>query len=1139
MDVSRAAGTQYVTNVGADFDNNGVLDLVETLRTLRAGGGTNFGSGLQGAVDTFNDAGILAGNGNVIFVSDGAHGGGAFTDQVNALHSMNAKLIALGIGSNSSLKQLQQVDPDAKRVTSTDEFTASLMSVLGLNPIQNGNNGPVGSNVTIGGIVAGSGNVIANNADDGITVSNFLATGNSIQGNSIHDNGHLGIDLGTNGIDFNDPGDVDEGANHLQNSPFLGTVTATVSSTTVLGHVNGRAGHRYRIEFFKNSALNSTGHAEGGFFLGSTSVTANVGGIANFSVLLPAVSGNAIITATATDADGNTSEFSPGIRVSFPPSNITLTANSIAENSPTGTAIGQFFASDPNIGEVFTYSLVAGQGATDNSSFLLNGNSLTSATVFNFEAKSSYSIRVRVTDSSGLSYEKQFLITVSDLNEAPQAINLSNSSVPENRLSGTVVGTISATDPDSGEVFSYSLVPGTGSADNSRFTINGSELRTASSFDFETKRSYSIRLRVVDKGGLTFEKQVTINVTNVNESPTSIVLSSTVVAENQPSGSLVGNFTATDPESTSSLTYALVTGTGGTDNSRFTISGAALKTAAIFDYELKKSCSIRVRVTDAGGAFLDRIFTINVLNQLEGTSGVDAFVLSYTSTAVTVSMSINGATPISQGTFPLTSPLALLNLSSNDFVRVNGTIGNDVFALSSAGLLINNHRLTLNGPAKLTLAGAAGNETYRFDADSALGLITLIETSGSDTIDLSSTAASVALNLASGAAQVVNSNLSLTLGSELSFENMIGGSGSDRLTGNSLSNTLTGNAGNDILNGGLGSDLLIGGLNNDTYLFTTATAPEADQVTENTNEGIDTLNFAALTTSVSLHLGSSLVQTVHTNRTLKLNSPNTFENSIGGSGADLLAGNGQNNTLSGGPGDDKLGGGAGSDLLIGGLNNDTYLFTTATTAETDQVTENTNEGIDTLNFSAINGGVVLNLGTAAIQTVHANRNLRLNSFSTVENVIGGAGSDTLIGNALANRLTGGNGNNILVGLDGGDILEAGSGRDLLIGGLGLDKVTGGAGEDILIAGRTTSDASLTNLNTLRTQWTSGISYSTRIANIRAGVGSSIFSLKAKTNVLNDAGEDDLLTGGTGTDWYFRAVDDVITDLFAGEIIDVL
>ena len=47
------------------------------------------------------------------------------------------------------------------------------------------------------------------------------------------------------------------------------------------------------------------------------------------------------------------------------------------------------------------------------------------------------------------------------------------------------------------------------------------------------------------------------------------------------------------------------------------------------------------------------------------------------------------------------------------------------------------------------------------------------------------------------------------------------------------------------------------------------------------------------------------------------------------------------------------------------------------------------------------------------------------------------------------------------------------------------------------------------------------------------------SLKAKINVLNDTGEDDVLFGGTGTDWFFRAVDDVITDLLAGELIDAL
>ena len=77
------------------------------------------------------------------------------------------------------------------------------------------------------------------------------------------------------------------------------------------------------------------------------------------------------------------------------------------------------------------------------------------------------------------------------------------------------------------------------------------------------------------------------------------------------------------------------------------------------------------------------------------------------------------------------------------------------------------------------------------------------------------------------------------------------------------------------------------------------------------------------------------------------------------------------------------------------------------------------------------------------------------------------------------------------------------------------------------------------LSTLRTEWVSANSYQDRISNLRAGVGSPLTSLKATINVLNDANEIDSLTGGTGFDWYFRAVDDVITDLFAGAVVDVL
>lgn len=93
----------------------------------------------------------------------------------------------------------------------------------------------------------------------------------------------------------------------------------------------------------------------------------------------------------------------------------------MAENASAGTAVGTLSSIDPDVGDSFTYSLISGVGDTDNALFTVDGITLKTAASFDYEAQSSYSVRVRSTDQGGLWTEKVFTIGVTNVNEAPTA----------------------------------------------------------------------------------------------------------------------------------------------------------------------------------------------------------------------------------------------------------------------------------------------------------------------------------------------------------------------------------------------------------------------------------------------------------------------------------------------------------------------------------------------------------------------------------------------------------------------------------------------------------------------------------------------------------------------------------------------
>ncbi|WP_092048658.1 cadherin repeat domain-containing protein [Planctomicrobium piriforme] len=107
------------------------------------------------------------------------------------------------------------------------------------------------------------------------------------------------------------------------------------------------------------------------------------------------------------------------------PTDFGVSNATIAENDPIGTVIGDFGGVvDGDSGQAYSYSLVAGDGDVDNASFTINGSGqLLSAEKFNFETQDTYLIRVKVSDSGGFSFEKQFTITVTDVNDAPSLEN--------------------------------------------------------------------------------------------------------------------------------------------------------------------------------------------------------------------------------------------------------------------------------------------------------------------------------------------------------------------------------------------------------------------------------------------------------------------------------------------------------------------------------------------------------------------------------------------------------------------------------------------------------------------------------------------------------------------------------------------
>ncbi|MBK9947789.1 MAG: tandem-95 repeat protein [Nitrospira sp.] len=289
---------------------------------------------------------------------------------------------------------------------------------------------------------------------------------------------------------------------------------------------------------------NSGGQGSGGALTATGSTTVTITGV-NDAPTITNLSGDSLSysegagavvidqgnNALVTDIDSanfNTGTLTVSIPVGGEPTEDVLTIRN------QGTGAGQIGVSgfDVSYEGMTIGTFTGGAGGTDLV-VTLNGNATATAVTalvknITYEdinadspAEGGFTIRFVLTDGAGgTSGNYDVSALVAGVNDAPTDLTLSANTVAENAANGTVVGTATGTDPDTGDTKTYSFTDSAGG----RFAINSSTgaitVADGSLLNYEAATSHSVTVRVTDSGGLTYDEIFTINLTNVNEAPT-------------------------------------------------------------------------------------------------------------------------------------------------------------------------------------------------------------------------------------------------------------------------------------------------------------------------------------------------------------------------------------------------------------------------------------------------------------------------------------------------------------------------------------------------------------------------------------------------------------------------------------------
>ncbi|HEU4968262.1 calcium-binding protein [Sphingomonas sp.] len=332
------------------------------------------------------------------------------------------------------------------------------------------------------------------------------------------------------------------------------------------------------------------------------------------------------------------------------------------------------------------------------------------------------------------------------------------------------------------------------------------------------------------------------------------------------------------------------------------------------------------------------------------------------------------------------------------------------------------------------------------------------------------------------------------ISSGLGNDRLSGGDDNDILNGGGGDDLLRGDAGDDTLDGQAGADTLEGGVGNDIYIL-----GASDTIVENAGEGTDKV----LTNLAAVMLAANVEDLTFT-----------------GSGAFAGGGNELGNLITGGASSDTLAGLDGNDVLVGSAGNNIL---------------DGGADADTASYAGAPGAVTVRLSSGTAANGHGGTDTLIG----IENAIGSAQNDILIGSAGGNRLDGGGGADYLIGLAGNDVLAGGAGT--------ANTLQGGAGDDIYViqvAGDSIVESAGEGIDTVQTDFAS---YSLR-ANVEnltytgaadfSGLGNALANTitggAGNDRLLGFAG-DNVLNGASGTDTadYSGAAAGVTANLASG------